>query len=142
MPRVTGGSSTSEIFISVVLYGLGRPPLPTYNRTPAKRLPLDATSPSRSILPVRRGLRRRRRARHPPGMAGRAAPDLGDALLDAASAAARAGAAPPPAPGLLARQLAVRLPRLLPAAARGPRPLRRRRAGPAGAGDADRGHRA
>ena len=55
-----------------------------------------------------------------------AAPALGEALTDARGAPPAGGAAQAAAPGLLARQLAVRVPRLLPPAARRARPLRRR----------------
>ena len=70
-------------------------------------------------------------ARHAPSA-------LGAALLHAATAAARQAAAPAAPPRVLAGQLAVRLPRVLRAAAQDARSLRRRRGVPQGDGHDDR----
>ena len=85
------------------------------------------------MLRLRARLRRRRRARRDPGLARDVTTALGDAVLDQAPAPGGQAAAAPAPPGLLARQLAVRVPRLLRAAAAYVRRRRRGRAVSAGA---------
>src|SRR5688572_12953257 len=65
------------------------------------------------LLRLRARFHRRVRARRDPGVARDVTAALGDALLDAKAAAGRQAAATIAASGVLARQLAIRVPGLL-----------------------------